>query len=321
MNRFLFNTLLFCLLTLSIALIVRSNDVSSQEAPMDETTLDSPEEAAPEITPPQIDPQEQYKKEQLDAKDYFSTVDALKSTSHDDAIRGWEQFLEDHPDTRFKLEIRENINSHKSLLRQEQERKMAKDLKDKEDYNALKETTKTLPIAEQIAKYEEYIKNHSDSAQIDLAKKDLEALKNNQAKLVTQPIPPQAGVVAVPGSPLAPAGQTKDPGHAAFMATVPGLFVPGMGSFYAGDTTTGVVLVVVRAAGLGMIVGGAVRESNGLLITGVLAAGFSYLIDIAAAPILARDYNQKLEKKASYEVHPFVTIAKAKPYLGLSVTF
>jgi hypothetical protein len=254
-------------------------------------------------------------------KEYSDTLNSLKDASIEDQIKGWETFLEDHPDTIFKTEIRNNLDSLRKGLRDMSERKIAKEVKDRENYANFKEQVKALALADQIAKYDEFIKQNLDNIQIEQIKKDQIVLKDALAKAPVIPAPVPGAPPGTPIAPILPAGKYVDPDQALFMASLPGLFVPGMGCFYAGDTTTGVLLVIVRLAGFGMIAGGAIRSNNALIITGAIAAGASYFIDMAAAPVIARENNEKLGKKAQVKINPYVIASKDTQMIGLALRF
>jgi hypothetical protein len=324
MNLHLFKRAL--IISLTVFSLAISFHVLAQDSDEGET---NPDTDNPYITSPEASDEgpmsEENQKKQRDFDEYLRQLTLFKDASTKEQIQNLEQFLEDHPDTSVKNEIQGNLQSLKATLRAEEEAKVAKNIQDKEDYEKFRAEIKGLAPSDQIARYDEFIKTHSDSAVIDTAKNDQQALVQAQLKASAGQQPAgqpaaQAGQAA-PVLPLAPPGNTKDPNHAIFMAAVPGLFVPGMGSFYAGDSATGVVLVLVRVAGYTMGGVGVARHSNGLIITGALAAGFSYLLDIAAAPILARDYNEKLEKKASLSVTPCLIMAERRPAIGLYFNF
>ena len=306
---------------ISTLFLIFSLSVFAQGLPPANDDTENPTITSPEIMSPS-QTQDENNKQTKDLNEYIETLNSLNDATPQEKVKALEQFLEDHPDVIFKSEVRGNISTMKGFIRIQEDKKIGKELKDKETYDNFKAQIKALATADQLSKYDEFINTHQDSSQLDTAKKDMQALKDSQAKIAQQPAKPGQPVPAgTPVAPLTLQGDVKDPDHALFMAAVPGLFVPGMGSFYAGDVATGVVLALIRVGGYGMLGGGVVRHNNGLIITGVLASGFSYLIDIAAAPILARDHNEKLEKKVMSRITPFVTIANNDPVFGFSLNF
>ncbi len=262
----------------------------------------------------------------LDVRRYLETIEALKNAPLEERIKRWEQFLQDYPDTAFKDDIKKEIVDSNSILRAKQEDEISKEVEEKQRYDAFKDEIAALPIDQKIERYEDFINENRESSVHDQAVSDLSALKESQD--VAKPVTPTgAGTSTGINQPIKDENaltsnlKYKDPEHALFMAAVPGLIVPGMGSFYAGDNATGVILVVLRIAGLGMMGAGIARESNSLLITGGIAAGFSWVVDMVAAPIIAKEHNKKLEKANPSTVMPFLSIHDNKPVVGLSYTF
>ena len=259
-----------------------------------------------------------------DVRRYLETLDSLKNAPLKDQIEGWKQFLDDYPDTAFKDDISNNISNMNAVLRAQEQEEIGKEIQDKEVYEKFKSEIAAFSKDEKINKYEKFIENHEGSTIQALAIEDLNKLKSSQETAAQSP----SSTVQPKETPsqttlkLVPEGKTKDPNHALLLATLPGLAVPGMGSFYAGDTTTGVVLVVLRLAGLGMIGAGLYNDSNNMIITGAIAAGFSYAIDTVAAPISARKYNERLEEKGNKQarISPLLVPGK-NGLIGISMIF
>ena len=95
----------------------------------------------------------------------------------------------------------------------------------------------------------------------------------------------------------------KDPNKAIFYAFIPGIIVHGAGHFYAGERTTGFLLLGSELVGATLILGG---TSTGwgrssptrkgftvALIGGTLFFG-SWIYDIVKSPLVVQKQNQKL---------------------------
>jgi hypothetical protein len=257
----------------------------------------------------------------LDVRRYLETVEVLKNAPLEERINRWEQFLEDYPETAFKEDIKKEIADTRSILRAREKEELSKEAEDRRRYSQFKEEISTLPFDQKVARYEEFIKNNADTGIHDTAVDDLAELKRTASIPAATTPAVSTPSVAAPSDSLTSDLKLKDPEHALFLAAVPGLVVPGMGTFYAGDTTIGVVLVLLRISGLGMMAAGIVRESNGLLITGGIAGGFSWVIDMISAPLIVRENNAKIEKRASSSLTPILSLYDKKPYVGLSYTF
>lgn len=99
----------------------------------------------------------------------------------------------------------------------------------------------------------------------------------------------------------------KDPNKAFLYAVVPGIVVHGAGHFYAGETTTGWVLVAGEVVslslaayaigvGIGESTNGSTSNSNAEIV-GIFAGTLfiaTWLYDIVGAPVAVQRENQKL---------------------------
>lgn len=270
----------------------------------------------------QVDPEDQQPVDDAHVRRYIEAKEAMVDIPLKERVEKWEQFLRDYPDTPFKEDIKQDIADTLAIVRTQEQANIAEDIKDKEAYENFKEEIADLPLEEKIANYERFLNANEKSAVRDAIIDDLNTLKAQQGfkpddmKLVPDK-KDQPGKI----SGLVTETRPKDPNHALFLASVPGIIVPGIGTFYAGDTATGTILVIIRLAGFGMAGAGIYKKSNGLLITGAIAAGFTWVIDMIAAPLLSQEYNENLEKAESASLRPFITVADNKPYLGLNLTF
>jgi len=102
----------------------------------------------------------------------------------------------------------------------------------------------------------------------------------------------------------------KDPNKAFLYAVVPGIVVHGAGHFYAGETTTGCVLVAGEVVslslaayaigvGIGESTNGSTSNSNAEIV-GIFAGTLfitTWLYDIVGAPVAVQKYNEELLRK------------------------
>ncbi len=252
-------------------------------------------------------PVEELEKQQEDTRLYLETIDMLKDNSLENQIKGWEKFLKEHPDNYFRDEIEANLDNMKArqeIIAREQEEQ------DSRRYFATVERAADKPVSEQIPIWEKYLKENPDSLFANEARTTLNRLRLQAGPAVApaqQPLPssppPPAPLPTAPPTVETTAKDLTlqddgllDPNRALFLASVPGLIVPGLGHFYAGNYTIGGVLVGLRVGGLALMGYGFFDENRlALIIPGSLVAGFSYVLDVVMAPIQVRNRNHSLE--------------------------
>jgi len=102
----------------------------------------------------------------------------------------------------------------------------------------------------------------------------------------------------------------KDPNKAFIYALVPGFIVHGTGHFYAGETTTGWILVAgevlslpLLAYAIGVGIGESTNESTSSsdaeivgIFAGTLFMG-TWIYDVIGAPLAVRKHNENLHRK------------------------
>ena len=127
----------------------------------------------------------------------------------------------------------------------------------------------------------------------------------------------------------------KDPNKAFLLALFPGLLIHGYGHFYADDNLMGNVLltgevVSVLSVGLGVLVksdtktfsGGILGDRNNannvgtnLIWGGIIAFAGFWIVDMAHAPVAAKDYNDE------HGLKPITYIDQDRPTLALAYRF
>jgi hypothetical protein len=109
---------------------------------------------------------------------------------------------------------------------------------------------------------------------------------------------------SIAGEPVATAGP-KDPSKAFLIALLPGSLVHGAGHFYAGKTTTGLLLLGSELLGAAFVLGGTstgwgrsspTREGFAVALAGGTLFFGSWIYDMIKSPLIVQKQNRLLEK-------------------------
>ncbi|HMQ10275.1 MAG TPA: hypothetical protein PKC21_05435 [Oligoflexia bacterium] len=240
-----------------------------------------------------------------DTTAYSNLIIGLRDLSLEQHLAAIEDYLEKNPNSLYKTEIEHNIAALQKLVEKEtlpeQESQKAKDT---ELFFKAQGLAKTLPLAEKIQLWQQFIHENPHSIYLKDAKYNLNKLQERKNAL-----DPQNSI----NTSIAQSQETlvakklpyKDPKKAMTLATTAGLVVPGMGHWYTEDYIPAGIFAGLRVVGIGLFTKGYYDNSRSTQVTGFLIGLFSYIADIADAPFSVERYNDRVDKEMQNQVLNF----------------
>lgn len=232
-----------------------------------------------------------------DTTAYSNLLIKLRGLSLEKSLQTIEAYLQNNPNSLYKSEIEHNIATLQKLIPKEtspgQDDQKSKDT---ELFFKAQGLAKTLPLAEKIQLWQQFIRENPHSIYLKDAQYNLNKLQErNSASSVQNSI--NANVAQNQDTLVAKKLPYKDPKRAMTLATTAGLVVPGMGHWYTKDYIPAGIFTGLRVIGIGMFTKGYYDNSRSTQVTGFLIGLFSYIADIADAPFSVERYNDKVDKE------------------------